>query len=133
MTEHLLIVAANRPQLYHPLSQQFSGSENVKVLLDRRQGERRHQLQAREPERRRTDRRQAGKFPRSDWFASIQPERERLNPPKQRVATRDLGTPRPLRSVMLVNRIAGIILLCLGVFLSAFLGTTAVLNVLFYS
>lgn len=53
----LFIVARNQPDLWHNLSRDFSGDEEVQVLLDRRRGERRRGLQPNEPERRRADRR----------------------------------------------------------------------------
>ncbi len=51
------IVSRDRPDLYQHLVQEFAGNENVKVLLDRRQGERRQSGDANLPDRRRVDRR----------------------------------------------------------------------------
>lgn len=53
----LFIVARNQPDLWHHLSRDFAGDDDVQVLLDRRRGERRQRLQQHEPERRRADRR----------------------------------------------------------------------------
>ena len=53
----LFIVARGQPDLWHHLTRDFAGDEEVQVLLDRRRGERRQHLQPNEPERRRSDRR----------------------------------------------------------------------------
>ena len=53
----LFIVARNQPDLWHHLSRDFAGDEEVQVLLDRRRGDRRQRVQSHERERRRTDRR----------------------------------------------------------------------------
>lgn len=54
----LMIVAHDRPMLYAELCHEFDGDESVSVVLDRRQGERRHQPQAVTEDQRRADRRQ---------------------------------------------------------------------------
>jgi hypothetical protein len=47
VSQHLFIVSRQQPELYSYLSQEFSEEPDVRVILDRRQGERR-----REPDRR---------------------------------------------------------------------------------
>ena len=47
MSQHLFIVSRQQPELYSYLTQEFSEEPDVRVILDRRQGERRRQ-----PERR---------------------------------------------------------------------------------
>ena len=49
MSQHLFIVSRRQPELYSYLSHEFSGEAEVRVILDRRQGERRR------PSDRRTD------------------------------------------------------------------------------
>jgi len=70
---YLLIVAPNQPDVGSYLTRSFAGDQKVQVLLDRRRGERRQRVQAREPERRRTDRRKptGNSGPGSDWFVAI--------------------------------------------------------------
>ena len=41
MTQHLFIVSRRQPELYSYLSREFSEEAEVRVILDRRQGERR--------------------------------------------------------------------------------------------
>ncbi len=55
---YLLIVAANQPDLWRYLTDNFAGDAKVEVILDRRRGERRQRHQKRESERRRARRRQ---------------------------------------------------------------------------
>jgi hypothetical protein len=60
MSDHLFIVAQREPQLYGHLSHEFSAEADVRVIVDRRQGERRHAGERRsEPrgDRRQMDRR----------------------------------------------------------------------------
>jgi hypothetical protein len=60
MSEHLFIVARRQPQLYGHLSHEFSAEADVRVIVDRRQRERRHGGERRsEPrgDRRQIDRR----------------------------------------------------------------------------
>jgi hypothetical protein len=45
VSQHLFIVSRQQPELYSYLAQEFSGEADVRVILDRRQGERR-QLRA---------------------------------------------------------------------------------------
>jgi hypothetical protein len=56
---HLFIVSQREPDLYQYLVREFSTEEDVRVIVDRRVGERRSPggAGAREPERRRGDRR----------------------------------------------------------------------------
>lgn len=60
MTEHLFIVARQRPDLYGYLSREFSTEADVRVMMDRREGDRRRlgerRINAR-GDRRQTDRR----------------------------------------------------------------------------
>ena len=59
MPREIFIVARDRPDLYRYLSQTFSDADNVQVIWDRRDGERRvAPASAHNPERRRGDRRQ---------------------------------------------------------------------------
>ena len=72
MGGYLLIVAEDQPQVRDYLARQFTGVEKVKILLDRRRGERRRRVMPYEPERRRSDRReQPGANRRTDWFVSV--------------------------------------------------------------
>ncbi len=60
VSQHLFIVSRQQPQLYSYLSQEFSKEPDVRVILDRRQGERRQHMDRRAAEtrdRRHTDRR----------------------------------------------------------------------------
>ena len=54
---HLFIVARSRPDLYDFLSQELSGSQKIRVLLDRRRGEQRQRFEELTEERRRAERR----------------------------------------------------------------------------
>ena len=54
---HLFIVARSHPDLYDFLTQELSGAEKIKVLLDRRRGEQRQRLEEMTEERRRAERR----------------------------------------------------------------------------
>ena len=58
MVRYLLIVAANQPDLWRYLTDNFTGDAKVEVILDRRRGERRQRIERHEPERRRARRRQ---------------------------------------------------------------------------
>jgi hypothetical protein len=53
----LIIVARDQPDLWRYLAQQFAEHTEIRVLLDRRQWERRHRIRRCDPERRRADRR----------------------------------------------------------------------------
>jgi hypothetical protein len=60
MTEHLFIVARQRPDLYGYLSREFSTEADVRVMMDRRDEDRRRQGERRtnaRGDRRQTDRR----------------------------------------------------------------------------
>ncbi len=57
MRRYLFIVAREQPDLCEYLRRDLSGDREVQVLLDRREGERRQQVQAHELERRRGHRR----------------------------------------------------------------------------
>jgi len=57
MPRELFIVARDRADLYRYLSQTFADAENVEVIWDRREGERRRISNGSTPERRRRDRR----------------------------------------------------------------------------
>jgi hypothetical protein len=57
MPRELFIVARDRADLYRYLSQTFADAENVEVIWDRREGERRRISNGTVPERRRRDRR----------------------------------------------------------------------------
>jgi len=72
MGHYLLIVTEDQPQVRDYLARQFTGVEKVKVLLDRRRGERRQRVMPYEPERRRGERRdQPDSYRRTDWFVSV--------------------------------------------------------------
>ena len=72
MGHYLLIVAEDQAQVCDYLARQFSGIEKVRVLLDRRRGERRQRAILYEPERRRGQRRQQPDgYRRTDWFVSV--------------------------------------------------------------
>lgn len=53
----LIIVARDQPDLWDHLTHHFAGHSEVRVLLDRRQWERRQRLQSYGPERRKAARR----------------------------------------------------------------------------
>jgi hypothetical protein len=53
----LIIVARDQPDLWRTLMQEFGQSQEIRILLDRRQGERRKGNQFYEPDRRGVDRR----------------------------------------------------------------------------
>ena len=53
----LIIVARNQPDLWRTLTQEFGQSQEIRILLDRRQGERRKDNQSYVPDRRGIDRR----------------------------------------------------------------------------
>jgi len=55
----LFVVSREQPQRYDSLAHAFGGEEDVKVIFDRRRGERRQRSQAPVVERRRRDRRSA--------------------------------------------------------------------------
>jgi hypothetical protein len=57
MPRELFIVARGRADLYRYLSQTFADAENVEVIWDRREGERRRSANGARPERRRRERR----------------------------------------------------------------------------
>ena len=56
MPRELFIVARDRADLYRYLSQTFADAENVEVIWDRREGERRRLSNGASPDRRRRDR-----------------------------------------------------------------------------
>lgn len=53
----LVVVAGDQPDLWQSLTRHFAGNQDVQVLLDRRQGERRQRVQTYELDRRGPDRR----------------------------------------------------------------------------
>ena len=53
----LIIVARDQPDLWRTLTREFGQSQEIRVLLDRRQGERRKEDQSYVPDRRGTERR----------------------------------------------------------------------------
>lgn len=53
----LIIVSRDQPDLWQALAREFGQSQEIRVLLDRRQGERRRDNQAHTPDRRGADRR----------------------------------------------------------------------------
>jgi hypothetical protein len=53
----LIIVARNQPDLWRTLTHEFGQSQEIRILLDRRQGERRKDNQSYVPDRRGIDRR----------------------------------------------------------------------------
>ena len=60
MSQHLFIVSRHQPELYSYLSKEFSAEPDVRVILDRREGERRRQADraaAELSDRRQSDRR----------------------------------------------------------------------------
>lgn len=54
---HLFIVSRLEPQLFEYLSREFASEDDVKVIYDRRVGERRRSTGSYDVERRRSDRR----------------------------------------------------------------------------
>jgi len=69
MTEHLFIVTRQRPDLYGYLCREFSTEANVRVMVDRRAGERRVQGERRADSR--GDRRQTARRVPSEAAAQI--------------------------------------------------------------
>ena len=69
MMEHLFIVARQRPDLYGYLSREFSAAADVRVMMDRRGGERRHLGERRASSR--GDRRQTDRRSRSEAAEQI--------------------------------------------------------------
>jgi len=57
MVRGLIIVARDQPDLWRTLIQEFGQSQDIRILLDRRQGERRKGNQFYAPDRRGVDRR----------------------------------------------------------------------------
>jgi hypothetical protein len=57
MPHDLFIVAKQELALYEYLAKQFAGRSDVKVILDRREAQRRQGGEPHDPERRRADRR----------------------------------------------------------------------------
>ena len=60
VSQHLFIVSRHQPELYSYLSKEFSQEPDVRVILDRREGERRRQAEraaAELSDRRQSDRR----------------------------------------------------------------------------
>ena len=53
----LIIVAREEPDLWLYLTRSYGGIQGLEILLDRRQGERRHEVQPYTPERRQAERR----------------------------------------------------------------------------
>ena len=54
---YLIIVARDQPDLWRSLKEHFAASEDVELILDRRQEERRQRVHTHEPDRRARDRR----------------------------------------------------------------------------
>jgi hypothetical protein len=61
---HLFIVSRLEPQLFEYLTREFASEDDVKVILDRRVGERRRGAGAHDVERRQGDRRTLAHVPR---------------------------------------------------------------------
>ena len=57
MVQGLIIVARDHPDVLESLTQHFVGSEDVRVVLDQRRGERRRRVKTVRRERRSADRR----------------------------------------------------------------------------
>ena len=57
MIRALVVVTRNQPDLWQSLTRHLAANEDVQVLLDRRQGERRQRVQTYELDRRGLDRR----------------------------------------------------------------------------
>ena len=57
MTEDILVVARTQPSLYDYLCQDFAGDPDVRVVIDRRRGERRQRGEQWSTDRRRNERR----------------------------------------------------------------------------
>lgn len=75
MGGYLLIVPADRRDLYEYLKRQFAQVENFQVILDRRRTERRQRSEPHEPERRQAQRRRPSEsYRRSDWFVIAKEE-----------------------------------------------------------
>lgn len=64
MIAHLFIVSRLEPQLFEYLSREFASEHDVKVIVDRRVGERRRGAGNPEVERRQSDRRTLAHVPR---------------------------------------------------------------------
>jgi hypothetical protein len=105
MGERLIIVSSKKPNLYDYLSRQLT--EDVRILLDRRRGERRHEVHQREgTERRQADRRrQPGIISHTDWF--VLPRGAPLSAPVSVPERASRRAEHPLRTVALVARAGG--------------------------
>lgn len=64
MIAHLFIVSRLEPQLFEYLSREFASEDDVRVILDRRVGERRRSAGTHDVERRQGDRRTLAHVPR---------------------------------------------------------------------
>lgn len=64
MVAHLFIVSRREPQLFEYLSREFASEEDVRVIVDRRTGERRKSTGRYDVERRQGDRRTLAHVPR---------------------------------------------------------------------
>jgi len=109
MRRYLLIVARNQPDLCDYLSRSFSGDEKVQVMLDRRGGQRRQQVEGHDPERRLGERRQNN----GERFLSLgvniirlEPEGPRLQPsrPAKILIIEDERSVREVLTKMLESR-----------------------------
>lgn len=88
MSEHLVVMPRNQADARHHLMQDVAGIGGLRILQDRRHGERRQHAQPYEPERRRSDRRRS------------RPEGEDAN-------ARPLPAGRPRPSIEIVRRPEG--------------------------
>jgi len=134
MLEHLVIVAAHKPEVHQLLLRLFAGSAAVRVLLDRRRRERRQEIETHAVERRWVDRRRVDS-PRSDWFVIAQQER----PPLARLLVPPWAERKPTRRTEIVAdidlwvrvaRLVGVLFLALAVLSITFMGTTIALSVI---
>ena len=77
MLRSLIIVARDQPEVWKSLTNHFVGNEDVLVVLDRRQGERRQKAQTVARDRRGADRRREPRIEndlRSRHFVIARPE-----------------------------------------------------------
>jgi hypothetical protein len=98
----LVIVRASEPAVFARLGAAFAADDRVRVLLDRRRGERRRRQEPHGPERRRGERRHV-----PDFWQNLEHHAAVLVPAVQPVAAGDAGAA-PHRFEQFVQRVEGL-------------------------
>src|SRR5262249_56466897 len=100
MPREIFIVARDRPDLYRYLSQTFSDADNVQVIWDRRNGDRRAtSATAHNPERRQGDRRRRAAVDQELRLRRLRLLPHRGRRPERAGGVRGQGGPAPPRGV----------------------------------